>query len=167
MMKKEGRFLKAVFLAAAVFLSAAVMPSFSFAEENNSLFEIKPLYVFQNKGSRDPFIPRYKTGVFPSALTVDISTFSLLGITESRGEKAALFKSKSGVQLGYVFMNGKLMAENDVNVSDVAGEFRGSMEILLRQGDKEVLFKLAKQPTTSPNIRPDDIETGKQIPGEY
>jgi hypothetical protein len=143
------------------------MPGPLMADDADAAFIIKPFYVFQNKAGRDPFTPRFKTGVFPSAVTVDISTFSLMGITRSGNEMAALFVSKSGVQTGYIFMNGKLTADNNITVSDVAGNFKSDSEILLKQGDKEVLFSLSKLPPVSSNIRPDDIETGKEQPGEY
>jgi hypothetical protein len=167
----KSRFKSSIInMTTAVCMALIFMPACIAADdENNSDFEIKPLYVFQNKAGRDPFVPRYQTGVLPSVLKVDISTFTLLGITQSGAEKAALFKSRSGLQLGYVFMEGKLTADNDVVVSDVAGSFKSDTEILLRQGDKEVLFTMPKLPDNSNEIKPDDLqkEKGQQQPGEY
>ena len=166
-MFKKGLTGPIAWLVAAAVTAAVLVPVCALADDDNSAFEIKPLYIFQNKAGRDPFTPRYRTGVLPSMLKVDISTFTLVGITQSNGSRAALFRSKTGVQTGYIFMDGRLTTDNDVVVTDVAGVFKNDTEIMLKQGDKEVLFTLPKTPPVSPIIRPDDIETGKDQPGEY
>jgi hypothetical protein len=117
-------------------------------------FEIKPVYIFVNKAGRDPFEPRYKTEAAPAMVDVDITTFSLQGITESKGMQAALFKSKSGNPFGYIFIDGRLYGENDRVIPDVSGEIRENQQVLLVQGDREVLFKLDEQ-LNGPDIRPD------------
>jgi hypothetical protein len=122
-------------------------------------FEIKPVYVFENKAGRDPFEPRYKTEATQSMADVDITTFSLQGITDSKGTQAALFTSKSGNPFGYIFIEGKLYGENDKVISDVSGEIKENAEVLLIQGDREVLFKLNER-QNGPNIRPDTKYNG-------
>jgi hypothetical protein len=124
------------------------------AAESEDEFEIKPLYIFEDKAGRDPFEPRHRKEAVPAMMSVDITTFSLQGITESRGMLAALFKSKSGNPFGYIFMDGKLYGENDRVIPDIAGEIKANNEVLLIQGDREVLFKLDEN-TDGPNIRPD------------
>ena len=89
----------------------------------------------------------------PAVVEVDISTFLLIGITNSQDVKAALFRSKSGSPFGYIFMNGKLQGENERIISDVAGEIKSDEEVVLIQGDREVLFKLSTD-VSGPNIRP-------------
>jgi len=115
--------------------------------------EVKPLYIFQNKADRDPFEPRGKKQAVPPIAEVDITTFRLLGITESGGVKAALFRSKSGNPFGYIFIGTKLYGDNDKVVAGVDGEIKNDEEVILVQGDKEVLFKL-EEDMAGNNIRP-------------
>lgn len=117
-------------------------------------FTIKPLYVFSNKGKRDPFKPRYKKDVIPVVDTVDISSLILLGITETKQSKAALFKTASGSDVSYIFINGNMYKENEEIIIDIKGEIRNEKEVLLKQGDKEILFKLSDE-VTGPDIRPE------------
>jgi hypothetical protein len=140
-------------LNCALFLGALLMPVWAKAGAVDEQFEIKPLYIFQNSGGRDPFSPRYKQETFPTVLKVDITTLTLLGITESNNIRTALFKSKIGSNFGYIFTGGKLYGDNEEIITDIAGEFKSNIEVLLRQGDGEVLFKLADNPAGSPNIK--------------
>jgi hypothetical protein len=138
----------------AVFTGMLLLPCAVMPDDTINDFEIKPAYDFVYKAGRDPFEPRYKTEAAPAMIDVDITTFSLQGITESKGAQAALFKSKSGNPFGYIFMDGKLYGENERVIPDVTGEIKENAEVLLVQGDKEVLFKLDDQ-VDGPNIRPD------------
>lgn len=136
-----------------VFLAALFALQPVSADEAENL-EIKPSYVFQDKAGRDPFEPRYEKEVAPAFKEVDITTFSLQGITtDDRGMKAALFKSRSGNPFGYIFIGDKLYGENDQVISDVTGEIKSDKEALLRQGDREVLFKI-EEDVSGPDIRP-------------
>jgi|GEM_PF-1084036 hypothetical protein len=143
-------------LNCALFLAALLLPPCLKADDQNEKFDIKPLYIFQNSGGRDPFSPRYKEETFPTVVAVDITTLALLGITESNNVKTALFKSKIGSNFGYIFTGGRMYGDNDEIISDIAGEFKSDMEVLLRQGDREVLFKLTTNPAGSPNIKGGD-----------
>ncbi|MCE5301458.1 MAG: hypothetical protein LLG37_11405 [Spirochaetia bacterium] len=126
------------------------------AEQQDESLEIKPVYIFQNKGNRDPFVPRFRQEALSSVAMVDITTFTLLGITtDSQGRRAALFRSKSGSTSGYVFLEGRLYGDNDEEVNYISGEWKGERDILLRQGDREVLFKMPQQADTQTNIYPD------------
>ncbi len=116
-------------------------------------FEIKPLYEFKYKAKRDPFYPPYKKDPYQKPPEVDVTTFTLVGITESEGLKTALFVSKRGKKLGYIFTNGKLYAENNMEITGVEGEIKGSKEVVLIQGDNEVVFELADN-LQGPNIGP-------------
>lgn len=143
----------------ALFVLVFLLPCSARAADMTDDFEIKPVYVFVNKAGRDPFEPRHKTQAAPAMMDVDITTFSLLGITESKGMQAALFKSKSGNPFGYIFIDGKLYGENDRVIADVSGEIKQNEEVLLIQGDREVLFKLDDR-NNGPNIRPDTKYNG-------
>jgi len=112
---------------------------------NESDFVIKPLYIFSNKGNRDPFVSRVNQQVFPQMKLLDISALALYGITESDGSKSALFGNKSGNNFGYILKDGEFYEENNNVVPDVKGEIKNDNEVLLIQGDKEILFKLKDQ----------------------
>ena len=149
---KKSYIIKVIIL---LFIVALSKPVFIVAEEEEMDFDIKPIYQFQNKSGRDPFEPRYKKELAPAVVEVDISTFLLIGITKSEGANAALFKSKSGNPFGYIFINGKLYGENERIIPDIAGEIKSDSEVVLVQGDREVLFKLSED-GGGPNIRPND-----------
>lgn len=128
---------------------------FSFAkaiENSEDEFLIKPLYIFKNKGNRDPFKPRYKANIIPVVENISISTLVLQGITETQETKAALFKS-SGENTSYILMDGKFYRENEEVVPGIFGEIISEKEVILRQGDKEIIFKLSDDVTGS-NIGP-------------
>ncbi len=116
-------------------------------------FEIRPRYEFKYKAERDPFYPPYKKDPYKKPPEVDVTTFTLVGITESGGIKTALFVSKGGRKLGYIFTNGRLYAENNMKITGVEGEIKGSQEVVLIQGDNEVVFELADN-LQGPNIGP-------------
>ena len=148
-----------IILYIMAFLAAFLLPGTAAAAETADDFEIKPVYVFVDKAGRDPFEPRYKTEAAPAMVDIDITTLSLQGITESRGVQAALFKSKSGNPFGYIFIDGKLYGENDRIIPDVSGEIKENQQVLLIQGDREVLFKIDEQ-LDGPNIRPETKSNG-------
>ncbi len=109
---------------------------------NENDIVIKPLYVFENKGNRDPFISRANQQVFPQLKILDISALKLYGIMESEGRRSALFGNKSGNSFGYILKDGEFYEENNNIVPDVKGDIKSDKEVLLIQGDKEILFKL-------------------------
>ncbi|MCX8092787.1 MAG: hypothetical protein N3E50_01310 [Candidatus Goldbacteria bacterium] len=127
-----------------------------FAQEQELIFEIKPIYEFTFKAGRDPFEPRILKEQIPAMIDVDISTFKLMGITESQGVKTALFMSRSGSTFGFIFIDGVLYGENNKKIPGITGEIKNKEEVLLIQGDKEVLFKLTPD-IEGPNIKPEEI----------
>lgn len=143
------------------FLYIFLVFSFVLAQEQELTFEIKPLYEFNYKAGRDPFTPRTLKQQIPAIIDIDISTFKLLGITESAGIKAALFASRSGTSFGFIFIDGVLYGENNKKIEGISGEFKSNQEVLLRQGDKEVLFKLSPD-IEGPNIKPEESPSGTQ-----
>ena len=154
MLKQENKKYIMVMISAlllSVFLGFAVIK----AEENADDFTVKPIYIFQNKAGRDPFTPRFEKENSFSISAVDITTLSIQGVSESNGIKTALFRTKSGMTFGYIFTEGKLYGDNDVEITDVNGEFKSDFEVMLRQGDREVLFRLPSEASDGPNIRPE------------
>ena len=132
-----------------------------FAQEQELVFEIKPVYEFNFKAGRDLFEPRILKHQIPAIVDVDISTFKLMGITESNGVKTALFMSRSGSSFGFIFIDGVLYGENNKQISGISGEIKSNEEVILRQGDKEVLFKLTPD-IEGPNIKPEESPSGTQ-----
>jgi hypothetical protein len=154
MLKQENKRYIMVMISAlllSVFLGFAVIK----AEGNADDFTVKPIYIFQNKAGRDPFTPRFEKENSFSISAVDITTLSIQGVSESNGIKTALFRTKSGIAFGYIFTEGKLYGDNDMEITDVNGEFKSDFEVMLRQGDREVLFRLPSEASDGPNIRPE------------
>jgi hypothetical protein len=152
MLKKD---YKKYIMVLKIFLILFFCLCFSFAraiENSEDEFVIKPSYIFKNKGNRDPFKPRYKANILPVVENISISTLVLQGITETQETKAALFKSSSE-NTSYILMDGKLYRENEEVVPDIFGEIISEKEVVLRQGDKEIIFKLSDD-VTGPNISP-------------
>jgi hypothetical protein len=131
-------------------------------------FVIKPGYSFTNLINRDPFVPKYKrTEELNVVAKVNISALSLVGITRSNGEKAALFKSTIGDAFGYIFINGVFYGSNDTVIEGISGEIKNDSEVILMQGDKEIVFTLNNDTVTDYNIRPDrEAEPAAQGTGE-
>lgn len=125
------------------------------ADDLGDDFTVKPIYIFQNKAGRDPFSPRFEKESSYSISAVDITTLFIQGVSESNGIKTALFRTKSGISFGYIFSDGRLYGDNDMEIAGVTGEFKNDFEVLLRQGDREVLFRLPSEVTNGPNIRPE------------
>jgi hypothetical protein len=136
----------------ALFTGVLLVPAQIRADAGGEKLEIKPLYIFRNISGRDPFSPRYMEGKFPAIVSVDITVLKLLGITRSGNVMTALFKSKSGSNFGYIFTGGKLYGDNDALITGIAGEFKSDTEIMLRQGDIEMHYKLDADPAGSPDI---------------
>lgn len=157
--KKEQRYI--ILKIICFFLYGLFVINCIFAQEQELVFEIKPVYEFNFKAGRDPFEPRILKQQIPAIVNVDISTFKLLGITESNGTKTALFMSRSGSTFGFIFIDGMLYGENNKQIPGVSGEIKNNEEVLLKQGDKEVLFKLM-QDIEGPNIKPEASPSGIQ-----
>lgn len=160
MLKREIKRYIMAFIGAFL-LGLMLIPAVIIAVDSGDDFTVKPSYIFQNKAGRDPFVPRFIKETSFSILAVDITTLSIMGVSESLGVKTALFRTKSGMSFGYIFTDGRLYGDNDLQIADVTGEFKSDFEILLRQGDREVLFRLPSETTNGPNIRPESaVKTG-------
>ncbi len=126
-----------------------------FSNQETDELTVRPAYIFTNKGGRDPFSPRYMAQPIPAFVKIDITSLALLGVTETNGMQAALFVNKTGQSVGFVFMNGKMYGDNDEEITGISGEIRNHSEVLLLQGDREVLYTITPQ-LNSLNIRPTD-----------
>jgi hypothetical protein len=128
-----------------LFSAFCAAPAIAADQQPVDEFEIKPVYEFSYKAGRDPFEPRYKNNSIKINDLIDISALYLMGITVSGGGKAALFSFKNGSNFGYVFMDGKLYGENNTVIEDIKGEINENSEVILIQGDREILFKLHEE----------------------
>ena len=144
--RKKQFIIKLIYISISVLFSGML-----FASSETINYEIKPKYSFANKGGRDIFTPRNDMEVNYME-RVDISALRLNGISGINGTKAALFGTKSSSEFGYVFMNGALLGENEEIVQGITGEVRNDKEVMLRQGDKEILFKLPDDNASEVNI---------------
>lgn len=131
-----------------------------FSSQEPDELTVKPAYIFTNKGGRDPFSPRHMAEPVPAFVKIDITSLALLGVTETNGVQAALFVNKTGQSVGFVFMNGKMYGDNDEEISGITGNIKSHSEVLLVQGDREVLYTLTPQ-INSLNIRPTDTVEGR------
>ncbi|HDQ26546.1 MAG TPA: hypothetical protein ENN43_07370 [bacterium] len=153
MLKKKAK--EYIITIITVFFCLLSVTEAAASSNSAGALEVRPVYIFENKSGRDPFRPRSMQDEFPAIVEVSITAFSLQGITtDSLGTKAALFRSRSGTDFGYIFINGRLYGENNNVITGIAGEVRSDREVLLIQGDREVLFRL-EEFQGGPNIRPD------------
>jgi hypothetical protein len=155
MLKKRRQRYIIIWYIIYLFLYGSLILVNVLAQEQELFFEIKPIYEFSFKAGRDPFEPRILKQQIPAIVDIDISTFKLVGITESQGVKTALFMSRSGSSFGFIFVDGVLYGENNKKIPGITGEIRSKDEVLLRQGDREVLFKLTVD-IEGPNIKPEE-----------
>lgn len=158
MLKKHGQ--KYIIKAIIALIFTAGFCSSGFSNQDADDLTVKPAYSFTNKGGRDPFSPRYMGQPVPVFAKVDITSLALLGVTETEGVKAALFVNKTGQSVGFVFTEGRMYGDNNEEVTGITGEIKSSSEVLLVQGDKEVLYTLNEQ-VNSLNIRPTDTAITK------
>ncbi|HPD18099.1 MAG TPA: hypothetical protein PLF61_00365 [Candidatus Goldiibacteriota bacterium] len=159
--KKQRYIIICVFLCFFLFVLSGINYVLAQNQEQDVFFDIKPIYEFGFKAGRDPFEARIQKQQIPAIIDVDISTFKLIGITESQGIKTALFMCRSGTPFGFIFVDGTLYGENNKQIHGISGEIKSNDEVLLRQGDKEVLFKLT-QDIEGPNIKPEESPAGIQ-----
>jgi hypothetical protein len=156
LMLKKARKGTLAFTAAAVM--AAILCTFVFAYADigdSEELTVKPIYEFSNKSKRDPFVPRQFRNLLQSNRDVVISTLLLEGITLTNESKTALFMNRSGGNFSYILADGIFYGENNTPIPEITGEIRNENEVMLRQGDREILFKMSKEATGS-DIKPSD-----------
>jgi hypothetical protein len=113
-----------------------------------------PIFHFKNETGRDPFSARQLLINMEQKNDLQISTLMLEGITNTGSRKTALFSTTGGFKSGYIFEDGALYGDNDKVIEGITGKILNKDEIILRQGDKEVIFKLDKD-VSGYNIRPE------------
>lgn len=108
--------------------------------EDEKLF--KPLAQYQLKGRRDPFL-QPQAGLAHNVMNrVDIGMLRLTGVIQHPQRALALFAVASGPKFGYLLKGGKLYRENNQPVAGITGEILSRTEVVLKQGDDRMVFKL-------------------------
>ena len=86
---------------------------------------------------------------------VQISSLMLEGITITGKNKSALRGLPAVFFSNYIFEDGRLFGDNSKVIEGVSGKILNDNELLLKQGDKEIIFKLEKD-MTGYNILPEE-----------
>ncbi len=132
--------------------------SFVFASFFNLFSEddlvVKPIYEFKSGNLRNPFLPRQFGKMAQGEEYVHISALKLKGITFSGNSKSAMFVSIGGSDFNYLLIDGVFYGENNKEISEITGEVKNNFEAVLRQGDKEILYRLEK-PVNENRFRPE------------
>jgi len=134
-----------------IILFAVLLPFYAFAEDELS---VKPIYEFKSAGARNPFLPRQFSQMAQGEEYVHISALKLKGITISGESKSAIFVSAGGADFNYLLIDGIFYGENSKELNQITGEVKSSYEAVLRQGDKEIVYRLEK-PVNENRFRPE------------
>jgi len=136
----------------AVFLAVIFFPANSSADVSD--FTAKPAFEYKVESGRDPFSPKQLITYVRGQSNVQISSLMLEGITITGTNKSALLRTTGGFLFSYIFKDGKLYGDNSKVIEGVSGRILNNNELLLKQGDKEIIFKLEKD-MTGYNILPE------------
>ena len=144
---------KRVFFILAVFVVAAVFTAPVCAETGG--FSAKPIFEYKVDSGRDPFSPGQLIKYVRGQSNVQISSLMLEGITITGNRKSALLRTTGGFMFSYIFEDGRLYGDNSKVIEGITGKILNKYEVLLQQGDREILFKLEKG-MTGYNIGPEE-----------
>jgi len=109
------------------------------ADETEALL-LQPRY--EARGRRDPFVQPKAGRLHQVMERVDISTLRLTGVIRNPKQALALFVSQSGSKFGYLLKGGRLYRENQQVIPDITGKVINPRKVVLKQGDKQIVFKL-------------------------
>ncbi len=145
--------LKLLTAGFAVFFAVIFLPVNSGAEVSD--FSAKPVFEYKVESGRDPFSPKQLVTYVRTQSNVQISSLMLEGITINGKNKSALLRTTGGFLFSYIFEDGRLFGDNSKVIEGVSGKILNDNELLLKQGDKEIIFKLEKD-MTGYNILPEE-----------
>jgi len=135
--KRLSRWLAGAALTAAVWLPAGTA---AVTSSDEAFF--RPPVVYEARDRRDPFVQPQQGRLRNVLGRVDIDVLKLTGVIYNPRRSLALFRTVTGPSFGYLLQGGKLFSENHQPVAGITGEVRNSEEAVLRQGDKEIVFRL-------------------------
>ena len=145
--------LKLLTAGFAVFFAVIFLSVNSGAEVSD--FSAKPVFEYKVESGRDPFSPKQLVTYVRTQSNVQISSLMLEGITITGKNKSALLRTTGGFLFSYIFEDGRLFGDNSKVIEGVSGKILNDNELLLKQGDKEIIFKLEKD-MTGYNILPEE-----------
>jgi len=129
----------AILILAAGLFSGAVGPAWASPEEESYF---APPAVYQIKGRRDPFV-QPQAGMLHNVVSrMDIEVLRLTGVISHPRRSLALFTTQTGPKFGYLLKDGKLYGENHKLIGGVTGEIVSRERVILKQGDKRLVFQL-------------------------
>jgi hypothetical protein len=102
----------------------------------------QPSVLYQVKGRRDPFIRSQPGSTYRVVTRVDITILRLTGVISHPQRSLALFNTQTGPRFGYILKGGQLYRENNQLVLGITGEIVNRNEVVLKQGDKRILYRL-------------------------
>ncbi len=143
---------RALFFLAAVILTG-VCPGGAQAETSD--FSAKPVFEYRVDSGRDPFSPTQLVKFVRGQSNIQISSLMLEGITITGNSKSALLRTTGGFLFSYIFEDGKLYGDNSKVIEGITGKILNEHEVILKQGDREIIFKLEKD-ATGYNIGPEE-----------
>jgi len=127
--------LKIIFKSSLWLLGIIILVnSLAVASEDN--------FTYKAKNRRDPFIQPSSRAIAKSG-KINIVNLKLVGMLRNPQKVMALFTAKTGPKFGYLFQDNRLFKENHQPIVGISGEINNPKEVVLRQGEKEVVFKLA------------------------
>jgi hypothetical protein len=112
------------------------------AGEKKLVLQTGPQPVYQPKGRRDPFLQPWAGKLHKVTEQVDIENLKLTGIIRNPQRALALFSSRTGPKFGYLLKGDRLYRENFQPVPEITGEVSNPQKVILRQGDREIIFRL-------------------------
>ena len=98
--------------------------------------------VYKIEGRRDPFLQPWTGKLHKVTEQVDIENLKLTGIIRNPRRAMALFSSRIGPKFGYLLKGDRLYRENFQPVPGIIGEISNPQKVVLKQGDREIIFRL-------------------------
>jgi Tfp pilus assembly protein PilP len=110
------------------------------AAQDEILFQ--PPAVYQSQTRRDPFVQPAAGRLNNILPRLDIDSLKLTGVISHPHRSLALFTAQTGPRFGYLLKEGKLYGENHRLVSGVTGQVLNSEQVILKQGNRRIVFKM-------------------------
>jgi Tfp pilus assembly protein PilP len=98
--------------------------------------------TYEARGRRDPFVQPSAGRLNQVIENINIENLRLTGVIRNPKQAMALFASQTGTKFGYVLKGTKLYRENHQAIPGITGKVLNPKEVLLKQGEKQIVFKL-------------------------
>lgn len=97
---------------------------------------------YRAQGRRDPFVQPPAGRLRNISTKVEIENLKLTGVIRNSQKAVALFTSRTGPRFGYLLKGGRLFGENHQAIPEIVGEIHGPNEVVLRQRNREMEYRL-------------------------